>query len=117
MQQFACRHAETVIQIPKCTWSRLLNPRTEIILCVFRPPPRLTLGVIPRFGGLMLGGGGSAVGGLEHGHIQAHIGLISIQGLRRLCGRSREALESRFLDAKVADRVGSVPAPAGGVRV
>ena len=117
MQQFACRHAETVIQIPKCTWSRLLNPRTEIILCVFRPPPRLTLGVIPRFGGLMLGGGGSAVGGLEHGHIQAHIGLISIQGLRRPCGRSREALETRFLDAKVADRVGSVPAPAGGVRV
>ena len=57
------------------------------------------------------------MGGLEHGHIQAHIGLISVQGLRRLCGRSREALESRFLDAKVADRVGSVPAPAGGVRV
>ena len=62
----------------------------------------------------MLGGGGSAVGGLEHGQIHGHIGLISIQGLRRLCGRSREALESRFLDATVADRVGSVPAPAGG---
>ena len=117
MQQFACRHAETVIQIPKCTWSRLLNPRTEIILCVFRPPPRLTLGVTPRFGGLMLGGGAVRWGGLEHGHIQAHIGLISIQGLRRPCGRSREALETRFLDAKVADRVGSVPAPARGVRV
>ena len=57
------------------------------------------------------------MGGLEPGQIQAHIGLISVQGLRRLCGRSREALESRFLDAKVADRVGSVPVPAGGVRV
>ena len=58
------------------------------------------------------------MGGLEHGQIHGHVGLISVvRGLRRLCGRSREALESRFLDAKVADRVGSVPAPAGGGRV